>query len=272
MKNSQDVFVAVVSALHDRAGAERFWPIRGARAKNPSTPSSLVPKPRACASMRWRWPWSRRAWGGVILIPERRLFPAPRLGSPPKRTAKRVQRMSSFPALPWAHPHAPPVCLHVNAVCGVPDRLLGSSNPGRCAGPNPGGQPPAQPRGESRQGCRAAGSAPGGAGLPGRLAGAEAACGGGWPARSCPLGPAAGGGHIHTQFARWMRAQPASQTLSGTALHPLSKQLLYPHLSSPAYRRGFGVCAPRVNLDGSPAGAITPEHRDAARQRRARQP
>jgi len=42
---------------------------------------------------------------------------------------------------------------------------------------------------------------------------------------------------IHTQFARWMRAQPASQTLSGTALHPLSKQLLYPHLSSPAYRR-----------------------------------
>ncbi|SCC93770.1 hypothetical protein THIX_40085 [Thiomonas sp. X19] len=46
---------------------------------------------------------------------------------------------------------------------------------------------------------------------------------------------------IHTQFARWMRAQPASQTLSGTALHPLSKQLLYPHRSSPAYRRGVWV-------------------------------
>uniref|UniRef100_E6PNW2 Uncharacterized protein n=1 Tax=mine drainage metagenome TaxID=410659 RepID=E6PNW2_9ZZZZ len=86
-----------------------------------------------------RWPWSRRAWGRVILIPERCLFPAVRLGSSQKRIAKCVQRMSSFPALPWAHPRTPPVCLHFSFHC----RIFQICIPGRCAGPNPGVQPPA---------------------------------------------------------------------------------------------------------------------------------
>lgn len=71
----------------------------------------------------------------------------------------------------------------------------------------------------------------------------------------------------HKRIIAELLALPQCEGISKSALNALVSEALHAHTTKEAYQRGLLLLGERVNLDGSAAGAVAPEHKIKAQMR-----